>query len=119
MSDEDIKKVLECCLETRHDCSDCLLEKEVYCTSLLHKNILDLINRQQAEIERLKYLLEREEKATESFSKQCYKDGIKEFAERLKATLPDREDKRCTLDDCYTLDLIDSIAEEMVGVENA
>lgn len=48
-----------------------------------------------------------------------YKDGVKEFAERLKATFPDREDKRCTLDDCYTLDLTDRIAEEMVGGENA
>lgn len=54
MNDEDIKKALECCLETRHDCSDCLLEKEVYCTSVLHKNILDLINRQQAKIDDLK-----------------------------------------------------------------
>ena len=59
LKDEDIKKALECCLEPRHDCSDCLLEKEVYCTSLLHKNILDLINRQQAEIERLQKKYDR------------------------------------------------------------
>lgn len=113
MNDEEIKKALECCLETRHDCSDCLLEKEVYCTSLLHKSILDLINRQQAEIERLKYLLEREERATESFSKQCYKDGIKEFAERLKAKVDLVWDSSVDVED------IDRLVAEMVGGENA
>ena len=59
MNDEDIKKALECCLAPKHDCSYCLLEKEVHCTSLLHKNILDLINRQQAEIEKLQKKYDR------------------------------------------------------------
>ena len=40
-------------------------------------DILDLINRQQAEIERL-------EKELNTLTKQCYKAGIKDFAERLK-----------------------------------
>lgn len=113
LKDEDIKKALECCLEPRHDCSDCLLEKEVYCTSLLHKSILDFINRQQAEIERLKYLLEREEKATESFSKQCYKDGIKEFAERLK------ENQRTFIGDEYAYEFIPSIEIDVLLAEKA
>jgi hypothetical protein len=38
---------------------------------------LDLINRQKAEIERL-------EKELNTLTKQCYKSGIKDFAERLK-----------------------------------
>jgi hypothetical protein len=44
--------------------------------------------------------------------------AIKEFAEKLKATFPDRQDSRCTLDDCYTLDIIDNLVEEMTGGKN-
>lgn len=40
-------------------------------------------------------------------------EAIKEFAERLKETFPPREDARCTLDDCYTLDRIDDLVKEM------
>ena len=30
-----------------------------------------------------------------------------------KVTYPPREDKKCTLDDCYTLDVIDNLVNEM------
>lgn len=114
MTDNEIKKALECCLEPRHDCSYCLLEKEVYCTSLLHKNILDLINRQQAEIERLNGNLF-------TISNACMQrrnEAIKEFAERLK------EEQRTFIGDEYAYEFIPSIEidvllAEMVGGENA
>ena len=71
--------------------------------------IYNLINRQKAEIERYKgviKLLENDVLTTKT-------EAVKEFAERLKATFPSREDKRCTLDDCYTLDCIDNLVKEM------
>lgn len=158
MTDKEIKKALKCC--NAFTCKGCPLINEKGCFSKSRENALALINRQQAEIERLqssvdrysiqvanqreqieKYdpiketlctlwetmlsigVAKRKEKPTlEELAEavdQIKVEAIKEFAERLKATFPDREDKRCTLDDCYTLDLIDSIAEEMVGVENA
>ena len=74
-----------------------------------------LVKTQQAEIERLKT---EKDNLIKTYH-ECQVDNIKEFAERLKATFPPREDARCTLDDCYTLDCIDNIMAEMVGDENA
>ena len=94
MSDEDIKKALECCLAPKHDCSYCLLEKEVHCTSLLHKNILALINRQQAEIEQLKSLCTSNDviiKAQEAEIERLQKKYDRAM-DNLKAVLKERED---------------------------
>lgn len=113
MSDEEIKKCLECCISL--SCEGCPLKNNHGCLTISDKKALDLINRQQAEIERLKYLLEREEKATESFSKQCYKDGIKEFAERLKS-------KYTNVVSCnagYVYGTIKEVEKEMVGEQDA
>lgn len=59
MTDQDIIKALECC--TPNDvccCEDCAYYPEKYntagCINELMTNVLDLINRQQAEIESLK-----------------------------------------------------------------
>ena len=64
-SDKEIIKALECysCMEDG-----------------LHEQALDLINRQQETIERLQRLRKQEEKSTNSLTKKCYKDGIKELA---------------------------------------
>lgn len=77
------------------------------CEKVIAEKILAIYNQQQVEIEELKTEVKRVKTKT-----------VKEFKEKLQATFPDREDKRCTLDDCYTLDLINSIAEEMVGEKN-
>ena len=58
MTDNEIIKALECCIKGNHCRSDCHYDSEddscIECTSKLAKASLDLINRQQAEIERLK-----------------------------------------------------------------
>ena len=58
MTDEQIKKSLECCSDELHCCSvcPCYLQEQNndYCREDLNKNALDLINRLQAENERLK-----------------------------------------------------------------
>ena len=57
MTDNDIIKALECCANCEscdYETTDCPLGKEMECRSLLAEFALVLINRQKAEIERLK-----------------------------------------------------------------
>lgn len=53
MSDEEIKKCLECCISL--SCEGCPLKNNHGCLTISDENALALINRQQAEIERLKW----------------------------------------------------------------
>ena len=56
MTDNDIIKALECC-GIKSDCKGCYFdthEAEDICAREIVKNAFDLINRQRAEIERLK-----------------------------------------------------------------
>lgn len=87
MTDNDIIKVLECCLNLdckkspMEICDPCPYFHEGNCTYLLKENALNLINRQKAEIERL-------EKQLDSKCDRCIArdraEAIKEFAEKLK-----------------------------------
>lgn len=114
MNDEEIKKALEC-----FSCTE----------DGLHENALDLINRQQAELERLQKelaskcledsLLERE-KAEDILVfaddlKRVKSEAIKEFAERLKKEAV----TKCDWDNCVDVEDIDRLVAEMVGGENA
>ena len=57
MTDNDIIKALECCANCEncsYETTNCILAKEMECRSLLAQNALDLITRQQAELENLK-----------------------------------------------------------------
>lgn len=74
LSDEDIIKALECCI--KNDCDNCPFDSLLNYSDCL-KGFLDLINRQKAEIERLK------QKPLYDFYKEK-SEAIKEFAERLK-----------------------------------
>ena len=130
MTDNDIIKALECCGCDNYQCDNC---PYAYKTCTVYKDSLDLINRQKAEIERL-----REETAEliddryatqllchlikkEDDTRNVRSDAIKEFAERLKNAFPEgNRDNKCPaiyIDDyCY---IIDECAEEMVGDNNA
>ena len=59
MNDEEIIKALECC-SVRGNCDGCPCDKEwgKSCISIGMKNALELINRQKAEIERLRSLVD-------------------------------------------------------------
>ena len=110
MTDNDIIKALECC-SIKTDCTGCYFnthESEDICAREIVKNAFDLINRQQAEIERLK-------KYNTEVAYKHYNDGIKEFAERLKYIY---DDKRYDGSNAYTLisflfNNIDNIVKEM------
>lgn len=87
MTDNEIKKALECCqCTTIKDCGKCPLYSFSNCTSELAKETLALFDRLQEEIERLKYLLDYEEKKYDLCAKRFFKEGVKEFAEELLET---------------------------------
>ena len=78
MTANEIIKAFRCCYLNEDECEDCPCFKDGYCTDVgdvfnIVKQILDLINRQKAEIERLLQKLQ-----------QPQADAIKEFAEKLK-----------------------------------
>lgn len=81
MTDNEIKKSLGCCINNK--CSECPL-KAMNCSknvAMAYAN--DLINRQQADNERLKKLLEEADVNYNKCAKRFYKEAIKEFAKRL------------------------------------
>ncbi|MBE7039113.1 MAG: hypothetical protein E7398_00110 [Ruminococcaceae bacterium] len=79
MKDNEIIKALKCCRDCK--CKECpCYNKEIDgCKEIDEQDILDLINRKQAEIERLKDFCD-------IYSTEGER-AIKEFAERLKPIL--------------------------------
>ena len=96
MTDNEIIKALECCANATHkDCKNCPLFVVDGCVKTMSTNALDLINRQQVEIERLKNQVNRLKKYDERrdialhsrLIAEARAEAIKEFAERLKEEL--------------------------------
>ena len=89
LTDNEIKKALECCVNnTNEDCNKCVCSgSNVSCVDVLLTNALDLINRLQAENERLTIRLR---KAEHQLDDLCIMHNVikaeayKEFAERLE-----------------------------------
>ena len=88
LTDKEIIKDLECCANCE-DCfygiTNCSLGEEVECRSLLAQNTLDLINRQQAELDNLKVKNQSLRSAANSL-KMHYEEAQAEV-ERLKREL--------------------------------
>ena len=102
MTDNEIIKALEYCKD---------------CSANLNVEIIDLINSQKAEIERLKKLLEEADVNYNKCAKRFYKEAIKEFADRLKQKSEYYENGQGWEGRiCYDDD-IDKLSKEMVGVE--
>ena len=124
LTDNEIKKALECCIKSRHfgECFEnkCPLISEDGCKvgkETLYPYALDLINRQKAEIERLseytsgrvvQMLTERDvsEEIAEYFQfvEEIKAEAYKEFAERLKELLG-----------VTRFSVVDDLVKEMVG----
>ena len=103
MTDNDIIEALECCGNQMYSCND------KQCKAKTIGDAIDLINRQQAEIEILKgweRLLKAESHAP--IIKKAKAEAVKEFAERLKRDCPD---KLLVMH----FDAIDNLVKEMVG----
>ena len=105
MADNEVIKALECCSKDNvKDCDYCPyddIETKTYCANELIKDSLDLINRQQADIERFRKILNadvvfvgRMQGKTQEANRlirlrvaELKTEAIKEFAERLKNCL--------------------------------
>jgi 2-hydroxy-3-keto-5-methylthiopentenyl-1-phosphate phosphatase len=112
MTDNEIIKALECCSHSQH-CSQCpYFHNDEECIKL-EKYALDLINRQQAEIERETSLRQQwQEKCKEFLAEKQYikAEAIKEFAERLKANRT-----KLLFSSTGFNKQIDNLVKEMVG----
>ena len=111
LTESEIMKALECCSTgLAEDCAECPHESNCLKVSL-EGLALDLINRKNAEIERLEKAIEVQEIMLgnqDRAIKKAKAEAIKEFAERVKDLFPE-EDK-------ITRNVIDDLAKEM-GVE--
>lgn len=122
MTDNEIIKALECCARLNYvdgwsicktDCpykSKCF-EEEKGLNFL--KDVLDLINRQRAEIERLDKEVDRLSQCVLYHDGQIA-DAVKDFAERLKTCLYDKP-SIFTQQRYIVNDEIDKLVKEMTG----
>lgn len=133
MTDNEIIKALKCC--SGYSCSNCPFDDGKItmreCVTELSQNALDLINRQQAEIERLReenksirYCYEQAKqynnRLAESCETNCPKfnmttraETLKEFAERLKEHTHDI----VFYGEIVTISRIDNLVKEMTEVK--
>ena len=123
MTDKEIKKALECCeIAYDQDCTECPLypdDGEIACREVLREEALDLITRQQAEIEQWKEEANKYQNlwcmAVDDIEK-AKSEAVKEFAEKLKneinirTTYSREQDKN-------VMRMIDNLVKEMVGEE--
>lgn len=122
MTDNEIIRALECCSNrTDRYCPNCPYYNVPYkdnmtCSEVLMSDALDLITRQQAEIEGLhKKVDELSEVLSDSIRiryKEAKSEAIKEFAERLK--------RESLIDRVYNIlqeGEIDKLVKEMTEVE--
>ena len=113
MTDKEIIKAFEYCVKNE-ECSLCPLFRKCPTSFELQKQALDLINRQQAEIERLQTENNQFADIGKLYS-EIKTEAIKEFAERLKENLIEE-----SYDDVQFFKVvgesdIDNLVKEMVG----
>jgi len=114
MTDAEIIKALKICTSEDLGCQDGCPYISGGCVSEIKKHVLDLINRQKAEIDRLTALLEIERfygTLTNESSKTAKAEAIKEFAERLKEELRLYTENNGG----FVPSMIDNLVKEVVG----
>lgn len=147
MNDNEIIKALECCVKSRNTdayCHECPYRNYGYCLDKMMSDAIFLINRQKAEIERLKSMNqsmldmihdlraenERLNKAIDNYE-ACLKsveiikaNAIKEFAERLKDEaettwwFDDEEQTKVCTERLIPVSVMGEIVKEMTGEIN-
>ena len=129
LTDAEIKKALECCCRDDKNycdlssCNDCPLNSTSYCSNVLRKYTLDLINRLQAEIERLKAKVNHYNYCYENFVNnpisRIKSEARKEFAKELSQKSMRIEDICDSNDFGVSRDTIFKLLKEMESEENA
>lgn len=138
-TDEQIINNVKCCAKQISNCSQCSYrfneDDEFDCEEALGRDTLDLSNRQAAEIERLKRIIDEKDKEIlglqnriiywrEDLNYQPEKiksEAIKEFAERVETLvlpllLPATLEERDMVYRCLTI--IDNLVKEMTEGRN-
>lgn len=138
MTDKEIIKALECCRDKIFKgCDNCAMDEDNDCIEIVCANVLNLIHRQQAEIERLERankilsknaddafqegLNEAQDLYAEQVKNEVKAEAIKEFADRLKDEINqaiyiyynDAAGGYYLAENC--IDEIDNLVKEMVG----
>ena len=116
MTDNEITKALECCVNGE-DCLNCPLQEQ-FADCKPMTGALDLINRQKAEIERLEDLNKCYYTSCQQIAKSNHEikaEAVKEFAELLKEHIRDYHPYYYVIDE----EVVDNLVEEMVGENNA
>ncbi len=125
MTDSKIIKGLECCASDEACCSECpysYIGTASGCYDCIKAEALDLINRQQAEIEDLKKIKENSLEIISMGEKQILEireNSIKEFADRLKNGVDSLPYKWLGISETVLHTIIDNLVKEMVGDNNA
>lgn len=121
MTNAAIIKALECCGVMSGDCENCpsKYRRRSDCIHILTRDVIDLINRQQAEIERLKSIEPTEEvrvKCEEVINK-IRAEAVREFAEVMKENLKNVAKVEIMGCEYYPIGLtfIDNLVSEMFG----
>ena len=130
MTDNEIIKALECCGEPYNICAECPITNNIKddcrCGEHLANYALDLINRQQTEIEKLKNEIQITKDAyimLQTKNEIIKPEAIKEFAERLKENISDDchivsdEGEYVGYDCGDVIHCIDSLVKEKVNNE--
>ena len=101
MTDKEIiEACVGCCISHRLECEDCIYGNRLDCLSDLYADIIALVDRQQAEIEKARA------------------EAIKEFAERLGNYKEYRYNENCDFVPYVRLSDIEKVVYEMVGAED-
>lgn len=125
-TDEEIKSSLEVIATTRN-CHECKIRNCKWgtcnCSQITANAALDLINRQKAEIEKLKgSTIVSNIMESQKIKREAKAEAYKEFAEKIKKSIKENVDEAWHRDDGngiydaeYVLDDIDNLLKEMVG----
>lgn len=86
MTDNELIKALDMCLNSKIRCADCAINRNYgYCINIALKEAFDLIKRQKAEIEKLKDIVnKRFDDFASEYDRKIKSEAIKEFAATLK-----------------------------------
>ena len=133
LTDSEIVKALEYCLKDGYEkCKKCQYYGTVMCTTELLSNALDLINRLQAENERLKdFTSSKCEDCAGCTSWKCdcanieaqakaeaYKECIEKVKEEIYSQ-PHSRSLEASVERARIIKIFDNLLKEMVGEDNA
>ena len=114
MTENEIVKAMICCTNFPVcDRDNCPYGESTNCATMLGKDVVELINRQKAEIERLRANLNIDlDNFASEYDSKIKAEAIEEFADRFKVKFA-KERYR----DNYVIDdeMLDNLVKEMVG----